>query len=59
MGGIFEFDNVTPESIKADAKREIRQRLEPQGLSVETREGSYTDILLDRKSTRLNSSHDN
>ena len=46
MGGIFEFDNVTPESIKADAKREIRPRLEPQGLSVETREGSYTDILL-------------
>lgn len=46
MSDIFEFDKITPERIKAEAKREIREQLDPQGLSVETREGSYTDILL-------------
>lgn len=46
MQDIFDFDSITPERIKAEAEQEIRERLAPLGLTVETREGSYTDILL-------------
>jgi len=46
MPNVYDFDVITPESIKEEAKRTIREAMEAQGLTIDTREGSYTDILL-------------
>lgn len=41
-----QFDSVTPESVKAEAKEQVAAALAGQGLTVDLREGSYTDALL-------------
>lgn len=42
----IDFDAITPEKLKAQAKERINTALEGTGQTVDLREGSYTDILL-------------
>lgn len=42
----IDFDAITPERLKAQAKAQISAALESTGQMVDLREGSYTDILL-------------
>lgn len=42
----IDFDTITPERLKAQAKDRINATLEGTGQTVDLREGSYTDILL-------------
>lgn len=43
---MLDFDSITPESLKAEAKEKIRATLEAQEMEIDLREGSYTDVLL-------------
>lgn len=42
----LQFDEISPESIKAETKAKISSSLLDTGLQVDMREGSYTDILI-------------
>lgn len=42
----IDFDLITPEQLKVQAKQRINTALEGTGQTVDLREGSYTDILL-------------
>lgn len=42
----LNFDSITPESLKTEAKQKIKATLEAQGMEIDLREGSYTDALL-------------
>ncbi len=53
MPDTVDFDSITPESIKAEAKQRISSDLEASGLTVDLREGSYTDVLLSECAYRV------